>query len=889
MPLSSRLPAWTLAVALLPCLAALSPSFADRLDATSVLGAPATVTVAGDGDVAVVGFLLAASDATKVSIKIKRAKKSTLELDVRLLRPDGTVFDPAAAGGKAKPKAQSYSAKFAGVGQAGIWRVEVRGANATAGDCTVTVKAKEKTKVTDSAVIPASRGVDVEFDVPSNSEVAIKMKKAKGASVVPNVEILDPHGNPVNQNNLGKTSDKKGSFQIKKLRLPLFGTYTLRITGKSGLGGSVSYSISTKQTKFKGAVPVAGPGPAFGVEPGAVGRLDASESSPGDAFLWTQVNGEPVELSDPTSPLPTFTAPVQPGTLGFELVRGSGTAFSRGIPFAVEVGPRPVADAGRSFAVDAGAAATLDGGGSVDRAERGLSYTWRQLGGDAVVLNDRTAVLPSFDAPGQNGVLRFGLVVDDGNSRSAEDEVAVVVGDAGRSVADAGREQVVGRVSTVHLSGLASLRPGATLGAGFQWTQISGNGVELSGADGPTPSFTAPRQAMDLGFRLVLDADEATADTVFVHVRALHDNVVGATVGSGPLTFASGTVPMNTVPTLDPDGDELSFRWAQFAGPLVPLVDVDQPSATATIPDDNELYQFVVQAFDGLQYASPDLITVTRLAYAGLPLANAGGDVGLHFPGVAMLDGSVSRRTDGTQDPVTHGWEQVSGKDWYDVAARDPGFDPTAALPMVELPEGISSLTPTRTLTFRLTVNDGTADSLSDLVSINVTNIPLNGVPIVTADVDEDNPIVGLPVAPDLGPRRESHPQRPGALPAVRGSRRRDPGVRVHRRRRLRHQPARGGDGLGGPGPGSQRGRHPRERQCGHGGQHGRIREHGPGIPAADLPVDADRRADAERGPDQQPPGVHIPGGSGHLPTRGQRRAAGLRGAHGVVLRRGSA
>jgi hypothetical protein len=60
------------------------------------------------------------------------------------------------------------------------------------------------------------------------------------------------------------------------------------------------------------------------VNPLALVTLDGSGSGDPDgdlplAYLWTQTGGPPVELSDPTSVNPTFTAPGNPAVLTFTL------------------------------------------------------------------------------------------------------------------------------------------------------------------------------------------------------------------------------------------------------------------------------------------------------------------------------------------------------------------------------------------------------------------------------------------------------------------------------------------------------------------------------------------------------------------------------------------
>jgi hypothetical protein len=95
------------ALALLP----LGAAFAERPDAMMpVKGTLATGVDVAD-DVTTIGFLMTESEATKFSLLVKPAKKSDLELDVRLIAPDDTAFDPKLVG-KVRSKSNLFKAKF---------------------------------------------------------------------------------------------------------------------------------------------------------------------------------------------------------------------------------------------------------------------------------------------------------------------------------------------------------------------------------------------------------------------------------------------------------------------------------------------------------------------------------------------------------------------------------------------------------------------------------------------------------------------------------------------------------------------------------------------------------------------------------------------------------
>jgi uncharacterized repeat protein (TIGR01451 family) len=91
----------------------------------------------------------------------------------------------------------------------------------------------------------------------------------------------------------------------------------------------------------------------------------------------------------------------------------------------------PLADAGPDQNVMVNANVTLDGSASADPDDHWpLTYQWQQIGGAAVVLNNRATSHPTFIAPGAPAVLTFTLVVTDARGMaSPPDQVVVTVGD----------------------------------------------------------------------------------------------------------------------------------------------------------------------------------------------------------------------------------------------------------------------------------------------------------------------------------------------------------------------------------------------------------------------------------------------------------------------------
>ncbi len=742
-----------LASAALVALLALTalPAAADRVEEVLPLPGRFDGALEKPGDGVTLGFLVNAGEKRRVIVSVRRGRRSKIEPDVRLVAPSGQTFDVVANGGRVRSSKRAFTAilKTVPSPETGLWRVEIGGANDSVGAFKAKVVSRDVNKVSGTATVPLGSSFDIPFVAGNDTEVLVRANRRRGSTVSPQIQLLDPNGVMLEGGDfLGRGNSRRGRVTLSRYRLPVFGTYTARISGEPGTGGEFSYVIVTKPTRLRGALPAASAGSSFAAEPGVEvtlqGTTDAVSSV---SYLWTQVSGPAVELSGRDQLLPMFVAPDAPTTLAFQLNVTSAGKLSRSSTVAVHVATRPLADAGRTLSVDPQAVVGLDGTGSLDRAGSGLSYSWRQDPGDPtqVGLDDPTSPTPGFEAPVIPAMLHFLLTVDDGTARSAEDQVVVAVG-TNTAVADAGREQVVSRMASVRLSGLASLNVPGGLGDGaLLWEQVgTGPAVDLQGADTPWPAFTAPRFATDLRFRVTVGGTASTADEVQVHVRPNETNLPAPARSSGSVTLDSGNAPLSAAGTTDPDGDTLTYRWAQLTGIAAPPANPLARDTTAPIPQGSELRVYGVQANDGLQYGDPERLPVVNTTYAGGPVADAGPDQAASSGTPVTLDGTGSRLAAGDMGVLTFAWEQASGRDWFDVAAEDGGFDPTASRPAFTIPSAVSSLTPTRTISFRLVVRGGAQiPSEPDLMTLTFAGLPVNGIPEVTAAASETNPVAG--------------------------------------------------------------------------------------------------------------------------------------------------
>jgi len=147
------------------------------------------------------------------------------------------------------------------------------------------------------------------------------------------------------------------------------------------------------------------------------------------SYKWKQISGAQVALSSTVDTNPTFTAPAFSAAgneLKFQLVVSNGLVDIPSCQMTVTINPLPVqlmppvANAGLPQTVNTGLKVTLDGSASTGKP---LTYSWKQTGGDPVMLLFASTAHPVFFAPnvdiGQTKVLEFTLTVSNGNGQSS--------------------------------------------------------------------------------------------------------------------------------------------------------------------------------------------------------------------------------------------------------------------------------------------------------------------------------------------------------------------------------------------------------------------------------------------------------------------------------------
>jgi hypothetical protein len=311
--------------------------------------------------------------------------------------------------------------------------------------------------------------------------------------------------------------------------------------------------------------------------------------------------------------------------------RGWDTPFTKYAQLVGEISTNqpPTADAGGDQVVNEGALVSLVGSG-IDSDNDPLTYSWTQVGGPSVDLNDATTANPSFNAPSVTAggaTLTFQLIVSDGQSFSAPDTVDVTVKNVNKPpIADAGNVCNVREGGTVNLDGSYSYDPdGETLA--FEWVQTAGPAVVLSGADTAKPFFSAPEVGQDgvtLTFALTVSdgIDSANASINVIVENVNHPPTANS--GDDQTKIEGSEVTLNGSGT-DSDSDPLSFQWTQVSGPTVSLSGSSTANPTFTAPAveaGGATLVFSLVVNDGLENSSPSEVTVTIQNVNDPPAAN---------------------------------------------------------------------------------------------------------------------------------------------------------------------------------------------------------------------------------------------------------------------------
>ena len=279
-------------------------------------------------------------------------------------------------------------------------------------------------------------------------------------------------------------------------------------------------------------------------------------------YTWEQVDpltGDPVAADSPargtfanaSAATTTWTAPsTAPYSVAFRVAVTDSITFpgiAQTAPVRVTTS-RPGANAGPDRVSHPAQAVVLDGTASFDDAERPLTYSWKQLSGPAVTVQNAFSSQATIDAPfialgGATQTMTFELTTRNGLAASY-DTVTVINSPWGQAVADPGAAQEVDSKAVVLLDGTASASPSGHA-LTYQWTQTGGTAVTVTNADTAQPSFTAPivpnaGPQPTLTFQLVVNDSYGNSQAAFATVTVRPAPLPGAPTAVSAVAASAG-------------------------------------------------------------------------------------------------------------------------------------------------------------------------------------------------------------------------------------------------------------------------------------------------------------------------------------------------------------
>jgi hypothetical protein len=467
------------------------------------------------------------------------------------------------------------------------------------------------------------------------------------------------------------------------------------------------------------------------------------------SYLWEQISGTTVTLSDSEVVSPTFKVPsvIEDERLIFQLtvtnMEGLVSVDTVAITASWE-NQKPIADAGDDQNVARNAPVILDASESFDADDGIANCVWIQTSGTPVVLTSFPATKQArFTAPAVDDVLIFQVTVTDTGTGalgglSDSDTVVIRVKNSivyADPVADAGTVQTVAEGTPVTLHGSISNDPADNVNVvSWLWKRTEGDYVVLNNATSQNATFTVANVAAEgesYTFQLTVTdyQGKQSTDTVIVNVRdtaaATPNQAPNAGAQVSAATVVEGTTNVildGHTGSTDPEMNIESYAWVQVAGPTVTL------SSTATsgekkftapnvTKDETLVFRLTVTDVGGLRDVDEVSVLVTCINQA--PIAAAGNDQEVKEGLRVLLNGTGSSDD---QSISTYLWSQISG-------TNVTIFNNTGSKAYFVAPDVVED----ETLVFALMVGDG-AFVAQDLVHIKI--IAADEKPVAKAGAD---------------------------------------------------------------------------------------------------------------------------------------------------------
>jgi hypothetical protein len=303
-----------------------------------------------------------------------------------------------------------------------------------------------------------------------------------------------------------------------------------------------------------------------------------------------------------------------------------------------------------------------------------------------------------------------------------------------------------GQVVSMQLSNDGTSYTEAAYASTYQWTLAAGDGVKTVYVRFKDSSGNVSAAVSD-AIELLLDTDGDGMPDAWETLHGFNPNssadASGDTDGDGVSNYneylnntdpanpadnapvANAGADQNVVPqrvilngssSYDPNGDILSYTWAQVSGPATVILETANQNVASFVGIKAGTYSFSLACSDGHQ-KSTDTVNVVIKNVA--PTVDAGADRTINVGSQITLHASGA---DSNEDTLSYTWTKVSG--------------PSVSLPGLNQQDITFTPTNAGQYTFSVKCSDGVNTSSADqvVVTVNATN----SAPTANAGLDQD-------------------------------------------------------------------------------------------------------------------------------------------------------
>ncbi|MFP2995820.1 Ig-like domain-containing protein, partial [Spongiivirga sp. MCCC 1A20706] len=356
---------------------------------------------------------------------------------------------------------------------------------------------------------------------------------------------------------------------------------TYRINDGTDFSNNATVTITINGVNSTNNPPVANAGPDQPAAPSTLPSFTLNGSGSTDdgtivSYLWTQIGGPSVTITNPNSNITTVTGYAPSTTYTFELtVTDDGSpalSDTDTVIVTTQALPNtpPIANAGPDQpAVSSGALNfTLNGTGSSDDGTI-VSYLWELVGAGSVTItnpNSATTTVTGF-TPGESYTFQL-TVTDDGSpALSDTDTVTVTIENLPNNapLANAGPDQpnISSAATSFTLNGTSSTDDGTIVS--YLWELVSPGSVTISNPNNATTTVTGFSLGTSYTFQLTVTDNGSPAltdtDTVIITIDPNQDPTAGIRIVSRTGDFAPETITFSGDTSTDPENQSLTYSW----------------------------------------------------------------------------------------------------------------------------------------------------------------------------------------------------------------------------------------------------------------------------------------------------------------------------------------